>query len=98
MPLKGVLATLLIEVELCVRLFDVGLVALLKILWQYDVPVLAHRMHASLLPIRAIISSVSQSDPAWTCSFHAVGKESGGLNAFKESVDLACLTKFDGFS
>ena len=63
MPLVGVTAALLVEVELCVGLFDVGLVALLEVLWQYDVPILAHRMHASLLPIKAIISSISQSGP-----------------------------------
>ena len=39
----------LVEVKVCIRLLDICLVALLKVLWQDDVSVLPHCIHASLL-------------------------------------------------
>ena len=43
----------LIEIEVGVRLLDIGLVALVKVLGQYDVAVFAHGVHAGLLADRS---------------------------------------------
>lgn len=39
----------LVELEIAIRLLDIGLVALVKVLGQDDVAILAHCVHASLL-------------------------------------------------
>ena len=52
----------LVEIEICVGLLDIGLIALVKVLGQDDVAVLAHCMHASLL---ADCRDLSIADLVW---------------------------------